>query len=380
MSAHRTAGGTRDFNRDGVLDTLRLTPRQAEALLDSLQQETAGADQQANRSEARHFYTDLTGIPLEVSHPGGTTSSFSVIPVDLSAKGIGLLHGGFVYQGTEVIATLTDLSGLERRVAGRVMDCRLYRGRVHVLGVRFEEPIELDAYMTDLDAEPEVARPTVLHIDDSADFRRLFAYFVGQSGASVEGLASVDASVATTAEDKFAAVFVDAHIGGQQGTDFIKQLADAGYSKPVLLVTGDESPELREAALAAGASEVLTKPLSGRTVADAIATHVAGLESAGEAIVSEMWADQKMRQLIRTHCEGLPARLETLAGSRGDREAWQTHCRDMRIDAANYGFPDLADAMQGLEQTETPADESTNEALAAVKKLMLRMRVGLSRG
>ncbi|MEM6332151.1 MAG: response regulator [Planctomycetota bacterium] len=361
-----------------MLDTLRLSPRQAEALLDSLQQETAGGDQQSNRQEKRHFYTDLSGIRLEVSHPGGTTSDFSVIPVDLSARGMCVLHGGFVYTQTEVVATLTDLNGLERRLAGRVMDCRLHRGRVHVLGIRFDEAIELESYMSDMQAETETGRPSVLHIDDSADFRRLFAYFAGQAGVEVEGLEAVDDSIIQTAESRFHAAFVDAHVGGQKGVEFIKRLVDGGYSKPIILVTGDESSELREAAVASGAKEVVTKPLSGRTVSEVLGRYVEGAGVAGEAIVSELWTDQKMRTLIRSHCEGLPARFEELCGARSDAAAWQTICRDLRIDAANYGFPDLAEAMEKLEKIDTPADSSNDAALAGVKKLMLRMRVGLT--
>jgi hypothetical protein len=58
-----------------------------------------------------------------------------------------LLHGKFVYDGTLCVAGLKALDGQLVPVRGKVMWCRLIAGRIHEIGIQFEEPIDLDDFV-----------------------------------------------------------------------------------------------------------------------------------------------------------------------------------------------------------------------------------------
>ena len=80
----------------------------------------------------------------------------AVIPRNISRMGMSLLHGKFVYDGTPCVAGLKALDGQLVPVRGKVAWCRLITGRIHEIGIRFEEPIDLDDFVpSGEDPEPD---------------------------------------------------------------------------------------------------------------------------------------------------------------------------------------------------------------------------------
>ncbi len=58
-----------------------------------------------------------------------------------------LLHGKFVYGGTNCMVGLHSLEGQIVTARGKVIWCRLITGRVHELGIQFDEPIALAEFV-----------------------------------------------------------------------------------------------------------------------------------------------------------------------------------------------------------------------------------------
>lgn len=110
-------------------------------------------------------------------------------------------------------------------------------------------------------------RATVLIVDDSATIRHIIrVYLSGLAGVEVreasdgaEGLAAVDAGGIDL-------VIADLRMPGVDGLEFLRRLRARLDSKhcriPVILLTMETAPGLREQLLAAGANEFLTKPIS----------------------------------------------------------------------------------------------------------------------
>jgi two-component system chemotaxis response regulator CheY len=112
----------------------------------------------------------------------------------------------------------------------------------------------------------------VLLLDDSPTVRsvlkiylraRAFQFFEAEDGA--DGLAIVRRA-------GIHLVVADVSLPGMDGLEFLRQLRadtdDALASLPVLVISGDQSPEMRAQGLSAGASEFLTKPVqSGQLLA-----------------------------------------------------------------------------------------------------------------
>lgn len=122
-----------------VQDTLRLTPQQVRSIFEALDRRDAMAGEgQDRRAHARRAFSALHPVPFEVAEAGGSTAKHLVIPRELSASGMSVLHGMFVHPGTRCSVMLPSSNGGQARMEGTVKRCRLVAGRVHEIGIKFE--------------------------------------------------------------------------------------------------------------------------------------------------------------------------------------------------------------------------------------------------
>jgi CheY-like chemotaxis protein len=108
-------------------------------------------------------------------------------------------------------------------------------------------------------AEPGV----VLVVDDHALSRELARAVLEGAGWRVEEAVTAGEAIARLQGGRFAAVVLDWHLKGADGRSVLQALeARAGdpAGPRVVVVTADARPEVDEAARAAGAQAVLTKP------------------------------------------------------------------------------------------------------------------------
>jgi hypothetical protein len=69
-------------------------------------------------------------------------NAYLVFARDLSAQGMSLLHGVFVAPDTRCRLTIRTLDKEPMQLPGLIRRCRLVGGRVHELGVKFDQPID----------------------------------------------------------------------------------------------------------------------------------------------------------------------------------------------------------------------------------------------
>jgi len=69
--------------------------------------------------------------------------------VDISDGGIGFVHGSFLHPGTACLITLVTEARRGLRTTGKVVNCEHLSAHVHRVGVKFDEPIDLDGLMKD---------------------------------------------------------------------------------------------------------------------------------------------------------------------------------------------------------------------------------------
>jgi hypothetical protein len=141
-----------------TIDTLRLSRHQRDALLADLDRQGVGPLYDLRRSE-RYPFRDDDGLLIRIS---GGRATYRVRPRNLSERGIALLHGTFAYPGSPVALVLRDRDGGPLLVRGRIMRCRHTLGRVHELGIRFDRPIDVQAFV-DLQAAVADAPPPQVH-------------------------------------------------------------------------------------------------------------------------------------------------------------------------------------------------------------------------
>jgi two-component system, OmpR family, KDP operon response regulator KdpE len=107
-----------------------------------------------------------------------------------------------------------------------------------------------------------VSRGRVLVVDDDPMVRRLMDRILAGAGfCDVRDAASAQEALDAVTSDPPDQLIMDLHMPGG-GLRLLARLAAA--SRPaILVVTGDTDPAVRDAALAAGASDFLLKPFDG---------------------------------------------------------------------------------------------------------------------
>ncbi|MFO0840057.1 MAG: PilZ domain-containing protein [Phycisphaerae bacterium] len=119
------------------------------------------------RKFPRYPFQVPEGVVAEFAHPGGTRSTVVVAARDLSAGGIGLFHGGFVYEGTPCTIKLKALDGEFVLARGVVVRSRQVHSRIHDIGVKFSAPIEIELFVHAPHRSAPAANDAALHSPDT---------------------------------------------------------------------------------------------------------------------------------------------------------------------------------------------------------------------
>ena len=105
----------------------------------------------------------------------------------------------------------------------------------------------------------------VLFIEDDPMNRRVVADMLDVAGATMTEAESGEIGLKLIAERDFDMALVDLRMPGMDGITAIREIRARGDAKarlPIIVVTADTAIDLRERCLAAGADDVLFKPVA----------------------------------------------------------------------------------------------------------------------
>jgi FixJ family two-component response regulator len=105
-------------------------------------------------------------------------------------------------------------------------------------------------------------RNLVLVVDDDPGMLRGVQRLLRQHAYEPILFSSAEAFKSHTNFEKAACVILDINLNDGSGIELRHRLIAAGISVPVIYVTGNDNPAVREAALASGCIAFLTKPFS----------------------------------------------------------------------------------------------------------------------
>jgi two-component system response regulator FlrC len=105
-------------------------------------------------------------------------------------------------------------------------------------------------------------RPPILVVDDEPLIRSSLARAVSRTGLEVVTAADGLEALEKFKEQRTAAIFADVRMPGLDGIGLLKSIKAKAPGTPVVLLTGFPSDALTEEARAAGAAEVLQKPVT----------------------------------------------------------------------------------------------------------------------
>jgi two-component system response regulator QseB len=113
----------------------------------------------------------------------------------------------------------------------------------------------------------------VLFIEDDRMNRRVVKDMLDVAGVEMEEADSGEAGLRTLDESGFDMLLIDLRMPGMDGItviDRIRSRDDAKARLPIIVVTADTAPDLRERCIAAGADDVLFKPVAMEALFDAM--------------------------------------------------------------------------------------------------------------
>ncbi len=130
-----------------IQDILRLSVKQIAELRVLIDRHAHSDISRERRQEPRVPFrlSVRLGVLLENELKGRRT--YALAPRNISCTGMSLLHGKFVYGGTNCMVGLHSLGAQIVPARGKVIWCRLITGRVHELGIQFDDPVNVDEFV-----------------------------------------------------------------------------------------------------------------------------------------------------------------------------------------------------------------------------------------
>ena len=122
-----------------------LSDAEIELILDDLDGFETPEEVVAQRQHVRQPYHARLSVVCE-THDDSRVR-FTATALDLSDGGMGLVAPQATPRGTVCVVALLGPHGREESVTGRVVSCEPYEGRVHLWGVRFDEPIRAEVFL-----------------------------------------------------------------------------------------------------------------------------------------------------------------------------------------------------------------------------------------
>src|SRR4051794_39848369 len=126
-------------------------------------------------------------------------------------------------------------------------------------------------------------RNHVLIVDDDPGILRALKRFLRQYDYEPILFSSAQAFKSHTDFENAACVILDINLKDGSGIELRHGLKAAGVSVPVIYITGNESPAVREAALRSGCVAFLTKPFSSQELIEPL-KRVVGHPKSGDAL------------------------------------------------------------------------------------------------
>ena len=354
--------------------TLRIAPRELEALLDSVDQSSTGRAGSSKR-RSRRWSLRGSGIVLTLQAQAGGHTHFLVAPRNLSSTGIGVVHGGFIHLNTRCVVSLRTKSGATRSIQGKIVKCRLMRGNLHDLGVEFLEPINPldfveptgDAMFNVEKVDPATLTGRVLVVDDDRAMQKLVAHFLKSTRLETSYANDADAGLQCLADEPDI-VFIDIDLPGKDGIAFIQEARARHFMAPLLALTAHTSAEMRTRALEAGGSGYLTKPITQELLHQAIAEHLTTPNLAGDGalIHSTLAGSESETELVSTYIDELRKSAEQIANhiEQSDLDALRRVVMNVRGTAAGHGFDritSVADAALHVLDATKNTDDSMRQ-------------------
>ncbi len=376
-------------DRSVPIDTIRLSARDRERVIESINRRAAPVPAGSNRRGVR-APVSTEPVIVRVTHPTGSTVDYAVLPRDISTRGVAFLHGQFLYPQSRLAVMLRNITGQWITIDGQVRHCQLLAGKLHHIRVVFDEPIDLTQFAVLDEAQARAVRmeaathrvgstgskgkkrDPVLLVDDHELQRRLTALWLGRLGLESQGLSDQEAAKLSQAGG-WSLVMLDLGDETCPGTVLVGKLRAMGYAGPILAMSLCNLESTQQRAIDAGCNRLLVKPFDQAQLAECVdsllAAELVRLQNAvgsesDPVLVSTLSGDAELHPLVEAFIASLAEQVQTLTAAceAKDFAGLRLICRALRGAGGSYGFEPISRQAGDLERLVLPADDAAGDS------------------
>ncbi len=387
-------------NDSAPIETIRLGARDKQKLIEYIEQ----SSRKTVNSERRALRVDFQGrnCLVTITNSHGQKVRHSVLPRNLSRRGLAFVHGRFVYPDSLCQVTLPMQNGKWTVVDGVIRNCRHIQGIIHEISIVFVEALNLNEFVRltasqqekhkaeqsqDFDPDNDVDINTagrVLVIDRMATDRKLYQLWLEKLNLASSEASGVTTTIEAMNHGQYDLIIANLELGDESGLELITHLRGQGYDRPILATSSSESKDQQRAARKAGASKVLIKPFTIDQLRDAVEAALSIDTAAtvdGDLVYSTMGSDDDMLPLIEEFVHSLaPLALRLRrANADHDLDTISQLCQSLKGAGSGYGFDAITDtaryAVETLDQTNKDVD-SVRKAVNDLVQVLRLTRAG----
>ncbi len=370
--------GTDASRPSGRSNTLNLSAERLSAIMDELDAIGAGGSTRRNHSRLR--FRKLA-IELEVYQPSGGSVNFCVACRNLSRGGLSVVHSSYMHVGTKCRIRMQHKTDGEQWIAGEVVQCRHVTGRVHDVGLRFSQEIDVNDYVkvdplsTSFSLErvdPSTLKGRVLLVTGNDIDRKLVEVYLSETALRMVHVPAYDEMLAQFT-DPFDAVLCDFDMDAKAAGQVLQSLRSAGHRVPVIAISGDVSASAKDAIRESRASALVPKPVERIALLRALAEFILLNRGAGEQDAPaqpKQQTDPSLKALADLFVQDLQKFAEEIAScaKAGDEKNLRYICARIRGTGPVLGHASVADAAEKV-LTQLDAEGSIAAAEEAVNAL-----------
>ena len=316
-----------------------LDEAELECLLDRLDQDDQVVPGRGMQQWERYPYR-RRDIVLRLYQPGGTRQTLVVPARNISAWGMSLIHGGYVYIGTRCTVLLVTARDTRREIPGRVVRCRHTGGRVHEMGIRFEREIDTAEFLTNATTQ------RVLVAEDDAAMRRLLCHYMEEMSADVEVVENGLDATNRAMNERFDLILLDLDMPEMDGLSVLETLRRQGCCETIVALTAQADANDRDRFLEAGFDDYVVKPVS-KAALERLLTR-----ARQEPLYSNLPGGPRVERLVAEFVAELGDKVRAVeeALGRTDMAEVRRLARSLRGEAGSYGFQPISEAADAVDQ------------------------------
>lgn len=225
----------------------------------------------------------------------------------------------------------------------------------------------------------------VLLADDIPDNQALLSLYIKKSGANITVVGNGKLALIAAMKKKYDLIFMDMQMPVLDGISAVRLLREKGYTHPIVALTANAMIEDKQACLAAGCDDFVSKPIDRELFYAVLQRYLKPAEEQQQnidPIVSTVLdSEPELADLIEKYVKnltGVSATLQALTES-GSWDELKKQAHDIKGTSGNYGFPALSELAREMEaQLLNKNHREIKPLLQRFDELFQRIRKGCS--